>query len=92
MHNPLECQVNIPEINHPSERLADESMLREIEDLRQDVMTLKRQLNSTITSWFSSNVLSAYVRLKKYFRNGPRPGTQRLEWICVSGFSEPSAS
>jgi hypothetical protein len=78
----------------------EQQMLEEIATLRQDLSMLKRQMvglhhgqsshethikqEYAHASSYGQRLSSTITRLRRAFRQMPRPGTQRLEWICVS--------
>lgn len=75
-------------------------MMGELIALRRDLSVLKRQMVRLLLSrcfsltyikqvqgdqtWVTSIARPFLAHFRRYFRKMPRPGTQRLEWTCVS--------
>ncbi|KAJ8110407.1 hypothetical protein OPT61_g6744 [Boeremia exigua] len=68
-----------------SEIQLQNEMMGEVVALRRDLSILKKQMTSKNKTWLGKTFISAFFQCKRYFREAPRPGTQRLEWICECG-------
>ncbi|KAH6638021.1 hypothetical protein C7974DRAFT_374626 [Boeremia exigua] len=69
-------------VEHAPKTQANNDMMDEVITLRRDLSILKRQMTRQNKNWFGHSVVT---RWRKYFSKAPRPGTQRLEWICECG-------